>query len=622
MRLSYLFCFLILIIIALPLLSAAHYILGIVNNALDGTAANDHIVVLWNPAVGENDNLTDIIGPNGNSGVNNNYRIDCELLNAGCNIGDEIRVKVLNNGDNYIIDYVNLTVTGAENDTAPNLTLNSPPNSSLNAPINYANFSSTVQFNCSAGDLDGNLANATLYGNWSGGWHANETISVSGNFSTAVFTKDLIEGRYEWNCLVKDNLSLSDFYEQNFTLTVDKTPPVINSVFANASYVCGNASYIRVNCTITDSLTSVNSVVIQAISASGNINYSAGLLNGDTYYADVLINYTGIWAFNCIANDSAGNANNLTALFNAYTVEPDLFISFSQILFSDLTPLENEGLVINATVENRGCGNANNFLVGFYKGDPQISGTQINQNKTISVLGLSNITTNVSWNAEIGTTNIFVLADVSNIIAESDEINNKANKTINITSWQDFYGEINGTKLLSDSLFYNLSYWSNLSNLGGNVFISDTESNIDWLSLQAIGINKTNSTTDNDFEDIDSLLGMASFEDSVYKTFTNNGDPKATASMIVHQKEISNVPVINSTNNSNFITGILWDTSDDNDDGEFSQNDKEDLIFVAKINPDKTGAYGVYDYEIRIPVKLRQYYSSDPTNVYLYYDLV
>jgi hypothetical protein len=122
------FYFAVLLILLIPNISAAHFIVGIVNNALDGTAANDHIVVLWNPAVGENDNLTDIIGPNGNSGADNIFMIDCELLNAGCNVGNEIRVKVINNGDNYIADYVNLTVTGAGYDTAPNLTLSSPSN--------------------------------------------------------------------------------------------------------------------------------------------------------------------------------------------------------------------------------------------------------------------------------------------------------------------------------------------------------------------------------------------------------------------------------------------------------------------------------------------------------------
>jgi len=59
-----------------------HFIVGKANNSLGGTGADDHTVVLWNPINGISDNVTDIIGVNGNSGVANTYLIDCELLNT------------------------------------------------------------------------------------------------------------------------------------------------------------------------------------------------------------------------------------------------------------------------------------------------------------------------------------------------------------------------------------------------------------------------------------------------------------------------------------------------------------------------------------------------------------
>jgi len=111
--------------LVLPFCSAAHYIVGIVNDAKDGTSANDRMVVLWNPVHGINDNLTDIIGVNGNSGTDNIYMIDCEMLDNECDIRDEIKVKVF--GD-YITNPHNLSVTGAGFDVMGNLTLNSPPN--------------------------------------------------------------------------------------------------------------------------------------------------------------------------------------------------------------------------------------------------------------------------------------------------------------------------------------------------------------------------------------------------------------------------------------------------------------------------------------------------------------
>jgi len=43
---------------------------------------------------------------------------------------------------------------------------------------------------------------------------------------------------------------------------------------------------------------------------------------------------------------------------------------------------------------------------------------------------------------------------------------------------------------------------------------------------------------------------------------------------------------------------------------------------VTKINKETEGEFGIYDYEISIPVNLREYYEDDVEEVYLYYDLV
>ena len=129
--------------------------------------------------------------------------------------------------------------------------------------------------------------------------------------------------------------------------------------------------------------------------------------------------------------------------------------------------------------------------------------------------------------------------------------------------------------------------------------------------MQAIGKNKTGQNVAGDFDDVDALLSMSNFEDSVKNIFTSDGNtPKDTVDFILHQKNVSSVPIVNSTNNTNFVTGILWDTSDDTN-GQYSQADREDLVFVTKVNQDAAGAYGVYDYEIRIPARLREYYDTE-----------
>ncbi len=111
-------------ILAVHFISAAHYAVGIANDALDGRSANDFQVVLWNPANGIGDNLTDVIGQNGNSGYDNFYMIDCEALDTPCSIGDILNVKIFSYP--YSSEE-NVTITGAGFDIASNITLNSLP---------------------------------------------------------------------------------------------------------------------------------------------------------------------------------------------------------------------------------------------------------------------------------------------------------------------------------------------------------------------------------------------------------------------------------------------------------------------------------------------------------------
>ena len=94
--------FTFLFMINLSLTSGAIYVVGEVSDAEDGTSANGHTVMIWNPKYGTVDNVTDIIGKEGNSQTENIYLIDCEDLKNICQVGDVIQVRVLNNGDGYI----------------------------------------------------------------------------------------------------------------------------------------------------------------------------------------------------------------------------------------------------------------------------------------------------------------------------------------------------------------------------------------------------------------------------------------------------------------------------------------------------------------------------------------
>ncbi|MCX6750945.1 MAG: hypothetical protein NTZ83_05785, partial [Candidatus Pacearchaeota archaeon] len=429
-----------------------------------------------------------------------------------------------------------------------------------------------------------------------------------------IFTKNIPEGVYKYNCKVTDNLSISSFSPQNNSFTIDLTNPNIDSVLGNISSSCGTSDIIRINCTTYDGLLKVDKVIIQSISPSLTINYSASLLTGDTYYSDIQLNETGSWKFNCISNDSAGNFNNLISEnVLVYSNLPELFVNFSNINLRELNPVENQSIEINAVIENLGCADAENVLVGFFEGDPAISGENIG-NATINISQISSGEANISWNAKIGPNNIFVFADYNLLIDEENEDNNKANRTFSINSWQEIYGNLSIDKIVGNEES-NIKKWFNESSLEGNIFITDSECSVNWLTLQAIGKSKEGEESSNDFLEIDELLNMTNFEDSVSEIFSENQNPKQIQSMVIHQREIQEVPIINSTNNSNFVTGILWDSSDDYVDGEFDSEDKEDIVFVAKINKGAEGAYGFYDYEIGIPSKLREYNNLDSEEI-------
>lgn len=121
------FIFIFILVWVFPFVSSAHYVLGYVENAKDGFFADDKLVVVWNSENGLSDNLTDIVGVNGNSGVSNFFMIDCEMLDSPCEVEENLSVKIFNSGDYYFSEIENLTITGAGYDIFPNLSLQSPP---------------------------------------------------------------------------------------------------------------------------------------------------------------------------------------------------------------------------------------------------------------------------------------------------------------------------------------------------------------------------------------------------------------------------------------------------------------------------------------------------------------
>jgi parallel beta-helix repeat protein len=150
----------------------------------------------------------------------------------------------------------------------------------------------------------------------------------------------------------------------------------------------------------------------------------------------------------------------------------------------------------------------------------------------------------------------------------------------------------------------------------GNVYAADVDSQVNWTALRALGYNRDGTLNTSAFAEADAALGMTGADESIEKVFDANGDGVAdeTRTFVVFGRTINNVPVVNSTNNSNFVTGILWDSSND---AFFSSQTKPPLVFITALNHSQQGYYGVYDYELRVPSPLAAYAgSTDKVRVY------
>lgn len=105
--------------------------------------------------------------------------------------------------------------------TAPVVTLNLPVD-------NYNSSSQDITFNGTVSD-NVDIANVSLYGNWTGIWLLNETNSSGINNVDYIFTKTISSGLgYIWNYYACDSLNNCNFSAANRTFNIDTVAPIIN----------------------------------------------------------------------------------------------------------------------------------------------------------------------------------------------------------------------------------------------------------------------------------------------------------------------------------------------------------------------------------------------------------
>lgn len=171
----------------------------------------------------------------------------------------------------------------------------------LNNPTANSNTSSSaVTFNCSAQD-NFDLKNISLYGNWSSGWHLNESVNFNGTSNKTGFTKTLADGSYLWNCLTYNANSNSSFASANYIFTVDTVNFNITSVSSSVSTTSATISWTTTelaNSTVEyGTSTALGSFETETSRVTSHSVGLTGLSASTTYY------------YNVTSCDSAGNCN-------------------------------------------------------------------------------------------------------------------------------------------------------------------------------------------------------------------------------------------------------------------------------------------------------------------------
>jgi hypothetical protein len=325
----------------------------------------------------------------------------------------------------------------------------------------------------------------------------------------------------------------------------------------------------------------------------------------------------------CVAGFNEFWQKNVTCIRVGTTnFSADFEIKDSYIRYTPTTVVENSVLTLNVTVKNLKPSFAKNVQIQFwnssYKNRLYTNGTLLGT-KTINLSGNSQVQVFYNYSPKnIGRRSIYAVADPpiasGGWYPERNETNNLGYINITVPLFHYVVGNLSGRLMLSDQNNFTIIAWNASGTNSSNLYFTCLLCSINFNSLLALGRNKTTSNYEfRQFQYFDSAINATPFNDSINRTFTKAGNPRSTTSFYVFGTQITNVPIVNSTNNTNFVTGILWDTSDSSDNS-YDASTKEDIVFITAVNERKRGKYGVYDFEIRIPALMRRYKTSPTAN--------
>jgi PGF-pre-PGF domain-containing protein len=206
-------------------------------------------------------------------------------------------------------------------------------NISLDSPSdNTVDNDGVVGFNFTVTET--NLDTCELYGNWSGGWHVNQsyngfTQGLTQNFSDIT----LSDGSYYWNVYCNDSNGNSNFSALNYSLTVDSTYPSISLSTPTNGSSWTSSQTVTFTYSVSDLGVSNCSLII-----NDAVNSTT---TGSQSFSITLLNSAYNWSVNCTDNANQENSSEIY----------DLIVSYSP---QDTTPSGGGGGSSSGSVSNGG----------------------------------------------------------------------------------------------------------------------------------------------------------------------------------------------------------------------------------------------------------------------------
>ena len=435
-----------------------------------------------------------------------------------------------------------LTVNYTVPDNPPSLTLSYPPDNYYNDTSQYIN----LTFNASVTD-DYNLVNCSLWHNYTGTWHLNQTQTLTGTNNITNFSlNNLTSKTFIWNIQCYDNVSQSSFATANRTVILNWTAPpnqapqIILNLPTNNT-VFNNIQNINFNFTATDDY---NTTLSCSIYLDGTLNQTNNSVQNNTL-TNFLI--TGIsygnhnWSINC----SDGSLSNIseTRYFSVNdTLKPSVF---------DLKPIAGSTYDTDTTIEIA-ANVTDNIAVSSVRANityPNSTIQQITLNKQGSTDKYNNSFTIPSL---IGQYNITIIADdTSNNVNDTEKTWFNA-KLPNTAPYNIIINDINGKS-------NNSSFNTNQSTINFTAY--DLENSI---LICEIYINNTkgygmNSTTENATPTLIQI--NQSLNDGPYTTYVNCTDGELSNSSDVWWITIDTIApeiIVLSPLNQTYNYSLIW----------------------------------------------------------------